>query len=299
MDAIRFLQSFASPTLDTIMLVITNLGSEQAYIVLLIVIYLSIDSRVGRWLGMGLLVSLYLNFTLKGLFDTERPYAIDPAVSRGPQFDATGTGPSFPSGHAQASATFWFLSALYFKRSWLYPLSVLLVVLISLSRVYLGLHFIVDIVGGIGLGVLMVLLSFELSTRLMARGPLNLFERATLIVIGIAAPLAVHLTVPQLQPMLTFHESSLFMGALAAFISGPLLYPHQAPRTLGAKLALALLGVLVVFAVLYGSSMLPETLRQDPLGGFVRYLLLGYSGLILTPFLARQINLAPRALPTS
>lgn len=300
MEIIRFMQSFASPTLDTVMLAITNFSSAEAYILLLTVTYLSIDNRIGRWLGIVLLLSLYLNFSLKGVFDSERPYIIDPTVSRGTGFDATGTGPSFPSGHAQASATFWFLAALHFKRSWLYPLSVLIVFLISLSRVYLGLHFVIDIVGGIGLGMLFVFIGYEMSARFMTGRSINITLRLVLIILGIGLPLAIHMTVPQLRPELVFTESSLFMGALAAFISGPLLYRHAVPRAFGAKIALALFGLLVVIAVLYGSSVLvPEAIIRDPIGGFIRYLGLGYSAIILVPYLARQMKLAPKPLPIS
>lgn len=300
MEIIRFMQSFASPTLDTVILVITNLGSAEAYIVLLTVTYLSIDNRIGRWLGIVLLLSLYLNFSLKGAFDSQRPYIIDPAVSRGAGFDATGTGPSFPSGHAQASATFWFLAALHFKRSWLYPLSVLIVILISLSRVYLGLHFVIDIVGGIGLGMLCVFIGYEVSTRFISDRAVNITERLALIILGIGLPLAIHMVVPQLWPGLVFTESSLFMGALAAFLSGPLLYRHTVPRAFGAKVVLALLGLITVFAVLYGSSvLLPEAFKRDPVGGFIRYLIMGYSAIILVPYLARQMKLAPRPIATS
>lgn len=280
MDAIHLLQQAASPTLDAAMLAITYFGAEAAYMALLVIIYLSLDSRIGRALGIALLISLTLNFALKALFDTARPYVLDPSLSRGPLAEASGTGPSFPSGHAQASATFWFLAALYFKRRWLYPLSLLVVGLISLSRVYLGVHFIVDIVGGLALGILIAVAAYELGQ--LPRPPLG---RSLQLLGGIGLPLALQLALGR-------QESVLLLGTLAAFMSAPALYRHQPPRTLSAKVALALLGLAVVFGALY---LLPGAL-PGPLGSFIGYLLLGYSGLLLAPYLGRQLGLAHAAL---
>ena len=56
------------------MFAITNLGSERAYIVFILIAYLGINARVGQQLGVTLTASFYLNFLLKGLIDTPRPF---------------------------------------------------------------------------------------------------------------------------------------------------------------------------------------------------------------------------------
>jgi hypothetical protein len=57
----------------------------------------------------------------------------------------------------------------------------------------------------------------------------------------------------------------------------------------------ALAGVVLVFALLNASSLLlPEAVKRDPLGGFVRYLLIAWGGLLLTPWLAQRLALAPK-----
>lgn len=92
METIVWVQSIASPWLDTLMTLITDLGSEEAYV--------------------ALMLSFMLNQLAKGVFDTPRPFAIDPDVVRTERAQAGALGPGFPSGHAQSTATFWGVAAL-------------------------------------------------------------------------------------------------------------------------------------------------------------------------------------------
>ena len=48
MSVILFLQSYASPALDRFAQLVSDLGSTEAYIVLLLTIYLGFDARIGR-----------------------------------------------------------------------------------------------------------------------------------------------------------------------------------------------------------------------------------------------------------
>jgi undecaprenyl-diphosphatase len=75
---------------------------------------------------------------------------------------------SFPSGHAMASTVFYGLLAIYAsanasQRHAIYvaiAAAVFMVVLVSFSRIYLGLHYLSDVMGGIAEGIAWLALSF-------------------------------------------------------------------------------------------------------------------------------------------
>jgi len=280
-ETIQLIQSIATPWLDTLMTWITDLGSEQAYIALMVVTYLAIDARAGRNLGITLMLSFMLNQVAKGWFDTPRPFELDPDVVRTERALAGALGPGFPSGHAQSSLTFWGLAALLARRRWFTVVAALIVVLVAFSRMYLGVHVPLDILGGLALGALMVALAVVV-VRAELTPPAWL-----LLLVGVAGPFALHLLAPT-------PESDLLMGALAALVVGPMLVPHRTDGPLWGRIAVAGVGLVLAFTVLVASSqLLPEEVKRDPIGGFLRYFGLAASVTIVAPFIGAALGLVP------
>ncbi|MDL2283558.1 phosphatase PAP2 family protein [Oxalobacter sp. OttesenSCG-928-P03] len=71
---------------------------------------------------------------------------------------------SFPSGHTVQIVTAAFPLAFYFGRTWLFIAMSLLVTLIGYSRLWLGMHHPIDVLGGILVGSLIVVLIFRPKT---------------------------------------------------------------------------------------------------------------------------------------
>lgn len=94
---------------------------------------------------------------LKTLFAVPRPFQSSSQVMA----IVSEKGFSFPSGHAINAIIFWGYFAWFFKKKWAILLSVILILLISFSRVYLGLHYPTDILGGWFLGGLFLWLFFR------------------------------------------------------------------------------------------------------------------------------------------
>lgn len=281
METIQLIQSIATPWLDTLMTWITDLGSEEAYIALMVVTYLAVDARAGRAIGITLLLSFMLNQVAKGWFDTPRPFELDPGIVRTERAQAGALGPGFPSGHAQSSLTFWGLAALLARRRWFTLVAAAIVVLVAFSRMYLGVHVPLDVVGGLALGALMVGLAL-----VAVRAELTL-PAWLLLLVGVAGPFALHLLVPT-------PESDLLMGALAALAVGPMLVPHRTDGPLWGRIAVSVIGLVLAFTVLVASSqLLPEEIKRDPIGGFLRYFALAASVTVVAPFIGAALGLVP------
>lgn len=275
MDLIYLLQGAASPTLDTVMLWITQLGSEQVYIVLLIVAFLVVDAEKGRNLALIFLLSAYLNQVLKEIFATPRPYQIDETVARSQAAIDSGPGSGFPSGHAQASVTFWTVAASYVRRWWFSLLAVVIVLAISLSRLYLGVHLPIDVIGGLLIGLAFVVGGLALERRQLV------LSRPQKLLLGVLLPLLAQLLLP-------LEQSGILLGAVAAFVVGPELIRHDTSGPLPGRLVVGLIGLVLAFGILaLSSALLPEELKRSSLGSFLRYFVLALSGTALAPWLGR------------
>ncbi len=150
-----WVRAFMSPCLTGWMLLITDLGSLPLVTALTIFTVIYLYARREWWDGLGITVaslgSWWLEFRLKLVFQRPRPHLphLTPA-----------TGYSFPSGHALVtSALFFTLALVYYRhsasragRALVLAGAVLLVLLVGISRVYLGVHYPSDVVAGWAVG---------------------------------------------------------------------------------------------------------------------------------------------------
>jgi membrane-associated phospholipid phosphatase len=153
------------PALQPLMQFFTFLGNEEFFLLLIPLVYLCIDRRLGARLGCIVLLCDSLAFMLKLFFHLPRPYWIDSRIQVAEGLRDTSYG--LPSSHAQVSTAVWFFLAAHVKKAWMWIAAAILVFMISLSRVYLGVHFPTDIIGGwiVGALFLVLFLRYEPSLR--------------------------------------------------------------------------------------------------------------------------------------
>jgi membrane-associated phospholipid phosphatase len=155
LDFIIMIQQVDTPLLDSFFRAITSLGDELFYLLLFPFLLWCVDFYLGIRVGIIFLSSVYINNGLKEMFQQPRPFEILPEIQK---VHASGYG--FPSGHAQSSLVVWGSIAYWKKQIWIRNLSVLLILLIGFSRIYLGVHFPTDILGGWLFGGLILGLSY-------------------------------------------------------------------------------------------------------------------------------------------
>jgi membrane-associated phospholipid phosphatase len=172
-----FLQNLGS-WLTLPMQVISGLGQEDFFIAVMPALFWCIDTDFSVRLGIMLLASASLNCYVKILFHSPRPFWFSDSIK--PLSMETSFG--FPSGHAQNSLSIWGLMSVYVKRNWFWALSAAVVLLVGLSRIYLGMHFATDVLGGWLIGAALVFLFL----RLDAPAINWLKQRNTLELVGLA-----------------------------------------------------------------------------------------------------------------
>jgi membrane-associated phospholipid phosphatase len=120
------------------------LGTEDFFMLALPILYWCVDSMLGIRVAFISLFSTNLNAAFKLALHGPRPYWYSPKVTA----LAIETSFGVPSSHAQTAASIWGLLAAYLRKWWGWLVAVLLILLIGISRLYLGVHFPHDVLLG-------------------------------------------------------------------------------------------------------------------------------------------------------
>lgn len=147
---IQWLQTWSGPLPESFFRGLSLLGQPQFYLAVVPLLYWHWNRQQAWRLGLLLAASLWLNILLKDLLMLPRPSPLEVRIL----WSAEGSG--WPSGHAQGAASFWFYLAWQLRRRWLYWVAGVVVLLVSLSRLYLGVHYPLDVVSGALFGLAMV-----------------------------------------------------------------------------------------------------------------------------------------------
>ncbi|RJF71658.1 phosphatase PAP2 family protein [Deinococcus cavernae] len=241
--------------MDSLWLLITNLGRDEVFITVLALYTLLINPQGGRQVGVVFALSYLTNTALKYSLDLPRPFTADPALASAAA-RATAGGPGLPSGHAQMSATLWLGLAAVQGRGW-WPAAAL-VALIAFSRLALHVHYPSDVLSGLLLGLAFALLAARVP---FTPAGLSRWWPSLLIVL-----------VSLFLPDSTARELGTGLGLLAGFLAArPIFAP---PRDLSGRLVVGALGLLVTFAVYFALSALLHDLSSLPAVRVLRYALL-------------------------
>ena len=150
--------------LTSMMRAITFLGSVDFFILVMPILYWCVDTGLGLRVGLILLLSGHLNGIFKVLFHSPRPFWVSPEVK------ALSVETSFgmPSGHSMNTLSIWGLAAYLFNKRWFTLLSILVIILVGLSRLALGMHFLSDVLASWMLGLILLLCFVLLEKKVAA-----------------------------------------------------------------------------------------------------------------------------------
>jgi membrane-associated phospholipid phosphatase len=287
LDLIRTVQLVHGPALDAVFKAITFMGEEEFFLILLPLIFWCVDFAVGVRLAFACLLSAYTNAGLKDLFAHPRPFDLDPTVKL---HEAEGYG--LPSGHSQEAVVVWGTIAAGFRRTWLWIGAILLMVLIGFSRIYLGVHFPTDVLGGWAVGAIFLAAYLALEPRVTAW--LRQAGLAVQFVLAVAVPLVlllVHPTADTACPM------AVLMGMGVGIALTRRVAPYSAAGPMWQRAVRFLVGAIVLL-VLYFGLKLAFPGEGEPLYfvlRVVRYVLVGLWAGLGAPWLFRRLRLASSA----
>jgi membrane-associated phospholipid phosphatase len=277
-----------SPALDLPFTLVTRLGDEAFFLLFLPFVYWCLDRRLGSRLTVLVLVSAYVNVMAKALAGQPRPFELSPGIA----LISEATNGGFPSGHTQNSVVLWGYLGLQVRRRWLWIVIAVLLVLIPLSRVYLGVHFPTDLLGGYLIGGALLALARVLVPRL----------QPWLADLSLSWQLALAIVFPLLLALLFATEegimaSATLMGMSVGFVLEPKWVGFCPSRAWRERVLGYVLGVSVLAAIWLGLRLASALIGSTSALWLLRYALIGVWGALGAPWLLKHVGLLRHGIP--
>lgn len=274
LNIIRAIQSIANPFLDGLFQFITMFGEEAILIPLIAVIYWAFNKKMGEYIAYASLTSVLVNGAIKDIFKAKRPIG-EPGI-RSLRVE-TATGYSFPSGHTQGTASFWSAIAIYLKNNYMYAISALIIILVAISRLYLGVHYPKDVLFGAIFGILTSFITYKL---------FNKVNNKTALYFG---------TFIIFMPALLYAHSADFikgMGTFLGFALGIYVEKKYVNFSVEGKSVNKILRVVIGLAILILLKVgLKAVFPNKLVFHFLRYFIIVFFGIGLYPAIFKKLKL--------
>lgn len=186
MDFLMWLESLRIPVVTQIMLLITKLGEETAFLVVALIVFWCVDKKRGYLLMAVGFMGTILNQFLKMVCMVPRPWVRDPGFSAVEEAKAAAGGYSLPSGHTTMAVGTFGTLAVTDRKKWRIALFICIAVLVGFSRMYLGVHTPEDVLVGVLTALVLI---FAFKPILYGKN-----EKACYILLGVMVGLSVAFT---------------------------------------------------------------------------------------------------------
>ncbi|MDY0295035.1 MAG: phosphatase PAP2 family protein [Acholeplasmataceae bacterium] len=276
LDLIRLIQMMRNPFFDQLFYWITQLGDQIVFILVVAIIYWTIDKKFAHKFTFAFMMSALVNTGLKYVFKRVRPFYYQGITAEEKWLT---TGYSFPSGHAQAAGVLGyttFYASKHTKYQWLKYVAWFIVILVPFSRMYLGQHFLSDVVVGLILALGLTHITFKLVDLM-----------------GDDEHIYTLMLVPLFILALFFfknHDVYIAVGGFTGFATGYYVEKKYVKFEVKAiwwiQVIKVIFGLVIAFAIKEGLKFVfPDEIFFD----FIRYTLIGVWAALGAPFVFKHV----------
>ena len=267
------IESIRSPFLDFLVSLITRLGEEEIIIAVICIAYWSINKMFAYKTGI---IFFLAGLTVQGakiIFRVPRPWVLYPSFNPVESAMERATGYSFPSGHTQVGASLFGSLGAQFKQVFLKIIFFTIVILIAFSRMYLGVHTLIDVVVSVVLTLVVVFIVYKIfSGDTLSKKRLLAISLFITIYAAVAITNAFILyssdAITQAKVTDILKASGAAVGfALAMYIESVYIRFSVKTKNIGMQILKVLIGIIGVGAFLeglkyvIGTSMVADTVR--------------------------------------
>ncbi len=293
----------------------SDVGDVPGYILIITFIYGARNRDLGVRLAVLLLLSICVNHILKTVIMNPRPFAADGTwqamwvVSAG-HVESLVLEYSTPSGHAMTAAAFYAYLALVLRRRWMTILALCATTLIGLSRPYLGVHYVEDIVLGWLLGSLTAWIAYRKGDSVAQAWQKLVWPAQLSLLMAFSTGLWLFTytmggTAPDKPPLSIIGNLGFLTGvALAASFERRWLGYHAAEgstlrKTMRCVLTIGCVALPLVLLGLLADEFVERASLAGHIFKYIRYAVAGFSGLLLAPVLFIRLGLAAPPKPAA
>jgi membrane-associated phospholipid phosphatase len=271
LKAIANLQDILGYTFSDIFFKFLNEADTLYFYVLLIpFVWWGYKRKWGIRIFYLIILSVVFTDFFKALVHQPRPFNFIPGL--GKVFVANY---GFPSGAAVNATMLGILLIHYFKRWWVSILAVFYIFIMSLSRVYLGVHFITDIFGGWILGAFLALGFIKGHDKIEAfilKLPIHIaFFLSQLVAVMFFFVLGENHAYEVTAATMAIGTGLYFTERYNLYVIDPKLILERLSR-----ISIVLLGAVIIFFLAHFTLIKHASLSWKVLAGFVSYFLAAF-----------------------
>ncbi len=149
-----------NPSISYIFFLITKLGEQMTYIILILTLYYIWDKKKAYRIMITIISSALINGVIKYSFNLPRP-------NKNMWYEKVSeSSPGLPSGHTQISTSFWGTLSCEVKKHYFTVLVAIITLLVALSRLILNVHWFTDVLMGFGIGFIIIAIYMETEQKL-------------------------------------------------------------------------------------------------------------------------------------
>jgi membrane-associated phospholipid phosphatase len=291
--------------LQFLSLVSHYLGGTVFFLLLISILYTLIQPKLALELSIGLLTAGIIVALAKFYFESPRPLPYPESL------DERAFG--LPSGHCYVAVVVWGILAYRIRYIWFRLFCLFLILFTPFSRMYLGVHYLGDVVlgffmGAIHLGVMLFFIR-HLDRKSIEHYFFKTDKHRTLSLLGMLVTLSIITLDSSILSLEHFHSLSSAMtsaGALAGFWMGLLFYPRFSKshfldwgfpyangkidiQSIGVRV-LVLIFIMIIFYLLPGFFIKNSIWKDDLFLRYMRYFLISFSLVFLFPIIVQKIR---------
>lgn len=163
---LEWMISLEGSVLTAFFKLVSIIANETLYLIVISISYWCVSKRKAFHMIVMLCFSGYIGIVIKEFMKIPRPYTYDGIQSL---YEKSAASYSFPSTHVQLATTFWGSFMILCKKRIIWIIGIVFIILVSISRLYLRVHWLSDIIGAVLFSVIVVYLYTKVTMGLSDR----------------------------------------------------------------------------------------------------------------------------------